>query len=246
MELKGKNEMIGNRYRVLHSFPFVNGTLYYTEIEEEGFKITRYMHAMDIRAFRNQVKEEQLYERDATIFCPLYEVFIEDGILYQVFEKIEGSLLAYQLMKSLPLRISDMVWVAHGITSNLLQLYNGKQFALVHPQNIFVTSSRQIYFLYGGSIHAFPRGYSIGKRDEDSILKMINSSDAYTIGVMMYWMITGTNPMMSGLQTPKVTDYVPDCPVELAEIITKAISFDTNKRPSIEEMNMVLGQMTSR
>ncbi|SFJ36765.1 hypothetical protein [Thermoflavimicrobium dichotomicum] len=246
MEAKGQNERIGNKYRVLRSFKFVNGILYYTESEEDGFTITRYIHAMDIRAFRNQVHEEQLYTRHKTVFCPLKEVFIEEGILYQVFEKIEGSLLAYQLMKSLPLRMADMIWVSHGITRNLLELYSEKQSALIHPQNIFVTPNREIYFLHGGPIHAFPRGYSIGKRDEESILKMINSSDAYTVGVMMYWMVTGTNPLMSGLQTPKITDYVPDCPPVLADMISRAISFDTNKRPSIEEINRVLGQMLSK
>ncbi len=245
MEAKGLNERIRDQYRVISSYPFVNGILYYTDEEQDGFTITRYIHAMDVHTFRNQLKEELLYERHERIFCPIKEVFIEDGILYQVFEKIEGSLLAYQLMKSVPLRISDMVWVSYGIMDNLLQLYNEKQFALLHPQNIFVTPQRDIYFMYGGSIHAFPRGYSVGKRDEESILKMINSSDAYTMGVRMYWMITGNNPMMSGLQTPKVTDYVPDCPPALVDLISKAISFDTNERPSIEEMHMVLGQLMS-
>ena len=78
-------------------------------------------------------------------------------MLYQVFYRLEGTLLAHSLEKDGPLPLDEALWILHGVSLHLLRLYEQGQFAVVHPQNILITSGKAIRFIYGGPLGLLPR-----------------------------------------------------------------------------------------
>ncbi|MBA4495777.1 hypothetical protein ACFO25_20010 [Paenactinomyces guangxiensis] len=247
MEMKVQGEWIRNTYRVLKSFPFVIGILYFTEVSSRTRGLqTRFIHALDVRAVSDKIQKEQILSRDDAVFFPVREVFIENDILYQVFHRLEGKLLAHYLHQNTPLSISEMCWIVRGITSHLLRLYEEHQFTLVHPQNIVLAPGKAIRFLYGGPLGALPKGVGKGMGDFLDDRETDYLYDSYTLGVMIYHMLTGRNPMASGLFIPPVSTYCPNCPPELDELVTRAISFDIKKRPKIKEIARFLDRLAER
>jgi hypothetical protein len=247
MVMKAQGEWIHKTYQVLKTFPFVVGILYYTKVKSKsGDSQTRFVHALDVRAISGQIKQELILTRDDSVFFPVREVFIEEDILYQVFHRLEGTLLAHYLQQHTPLPISEMVWIIRGITNHLLRLYEYRQFTLVHPQNTVITSGKAIRFLYGGPIGALPKAIGVGTGDHTVAREIDNLYDSYTIGAMIYRMLTGKNPMATGLKIPPISTYYPECPPELEKMVTRAISFDMYKRPKIEEFSEFIDWLAER
>lgn len=235
--MKAQGEWIRNTYQVLKAFPFVIGVLYFTQVRtKQGDVQTRFLHGLDVRAISDQIKKEPILRRDDNVFFPVRAIFIEEGMLYQVFHRLEGRLLAHYLQQNSRLPMSEMVWIVRGIVNHLLRLYQDRQFTLVHPQNIVLTSGKEIRFLYGGPLGALPKGLGPDLGDPEAARELDHLYDSYTVGAMIYRMVTGKNPMATGLKIPPISAYVPECPPELEELVTRAISFDMKKRPKMDEI----------
>ncbi|MFC7442714.1 hypothetical protein [Laceyella putida] len=231
MRLKEQGEMINGTYRVLKTFPFVIGTLYYTEVSlDSGIAYTRFIHALELGAMPQQVEPEAISARDESVFFPVREVFVEDGVLYQVFRRLEGILLAHHLIQHSPLNLKEAVWIARGIVNHLLRLYGENQLTIIHPQNIVLTPGKAIRFLYGGAWGTIPKGV-VPQVDQ----KTNQLVDSYTLGALIYRMLTGKNPMGVGLTIPPISTYCAECPPELDEWVSRTCSFDLHKRPTISE-----------
>jgi serine/threonine protein kinase len=254
MLMKEKGEWIRESYEVIQAFPFVQGVLYYTayrnrnEAESEGEPVrTRFVQALDARAFHGEDGHdlEKLLMRDDDAFFPLQDVFIEDGVLYQVYRKLEGTLLAHYLYHTLPLPLDQAMWILRRITGHLLRLYDQDQFTMVHPQNVLLVPGGAVRFIYGGPVGLLPKGglhpqpSLDGQRREDPY-------DAFTVGALAYTMFTGNSPTAFALDLVPIRQFRQDVPEELENWIMRTLSFNPEQRPTIEEMDRFFHKMTAK
>ena len=80
---------------MIEAFPLVEGMLYYVEEEGEDAPRTRFVHAID--GLTDLDVEKLRTNRHEDILFPLHDVFVEEGVLYQVFHRLEGTLLAHSI-----------------------------------------------------------------------------------------------------------------------------------------------------
>ncbi|MBA4603012.1 hypothetical protein [Thermoactinomyces mirandus] len=240
-----EGEWIKAKYRVIKRFPFVIGTLYYTEYHLGQEVHTRFVHALDLHLSGKNLNFRSLLERDDQVFFPISEVLVDEDreLLFQVFRHLEGTLLAHYLGKHAPLSLKEAIEFGRKTVRHLLRLYDVGQFTLVHPQNMVLTSARSLRFLYGGERGALPKGLAGSGGENTRVNQMY---DSYTVGVFLYQMLTGKNPMAQGLTIPSVSCYRNDCPFELDQFVLRLLSLDINKRPGVEEMADFFDWMTER
>jgi serine/threonine protein kinase len=225
----------------------VIGTLYYTQFHSDhGDLHTRFVHALDVEPLKERLVLESIPLRDETVFFPIREVFVEEDVLYQVFHRLEGTLLAHYISQRSPLSLDETVWLARGIVNHLLRLYEEGQFTLVHPQNMVLTPGKALRFLYGGRLGMLPKGAGMDLMQLAQNCEMDRLYDSYTLGAMVYRMLTGKNPMAQGLTIPPISTYCSECPSELDELVMRSFSFDLNKRPKIEEFADFLDWFSER
>jgi hypothetical protein len=241
MKPKAQGEWIKGTYRVVKAFPFVIGTLYFTELRlDNGDLATRFIHALDIEPIKDRIRMESIPLRDETVFFPIRDAFLEENVLYQVFHRMEGTLLAHDLGRRSPLPFDEGLWLIRGIVNHLLRLYKEGQFTLVHPQNMVLTSGRALRFLYGGRLGVLPKGAGMDFSFYSQNQQMDQLYDSYTLGVLIYQILTGNNPMAQGLTITPLSKICSDCPPELNKLVMRSFSFDLEKRPRIEEYASLL------
>lgn len=234
---------IQNKYKVVNTFPFVIGVLYYTEVQQkEKGKQTYFIHGLDLKRFGLNSEKvnwtEKLYNRKETVFFPLIEVFIEEDILYQVYQRLEGYLLAHYIKKHFPIDIKQVLLMARQVVRHLLYLYENDQFTIVHPQNIIVSRTGELRFLYGGP-RQLPKGI-VSTQESKEVDQLY---DSYGLGVLLYQMLTGKSPMKNGLKIPPLRQLLTNCPQELDDLVMRSLSFDAEKRPSLKEYNQIVKQL---
>ncbi|MGA8943380.1 MAG: hypothetical protein WB502_11825 [Thermoactinomyces sp.] len=231
-----EGEWIKAKYRVIKKFPFVIGTLYYTEYDRGQNELhTRFVHALDLHLFKKNLDTDSLLDRDEQVFFPISEVLIDEakGQLFQVFRHLEGTLLAHYIRTQAPLSLRETIRFGAKTVQHLLRLYEFGQFTLVHPQNMVLTSSGSLRFLYGGKCGELPKGLAGSSESNCQVDQMY---DSYTIGILLYQMLTGRNPTALGLTIPPVSSCRNDCPVELDQFVLKCLSLDIKKRPAVKDM----------
>ncbi|MBD1372409.1 hypothetical protein IC620_08565 [Hazenella sp. IB182357] len=240
MESKIAGEIIGSQYHIRKIFPFVMGTLYFTDrTSARGDDEKRFVHALAMPSNASSSLIEELGLRDDMIFMPLENIFIEQNNLYQVFIRMEGGLLAYQIRKR-SFSLEEMSWLVAGICSQLLRLELEGQFTLVHPQNIIITKSGAIRFLYGGKRGLLPKHLGRLSKQTEEQIRTDRLYDVYLIGVLIFQILTGKHPVEWGLQVPPLKLVRPDIPEELDQIVSRALSFNLASRPQIEEIMSLL------
>ncbi len=246
MVMKTYGERIDNKYQIINSFPFVIGVLYYTEVQQkEKERQTYFIHGLDLQRFepRSEQKDwiEKLYHRNEAIFFPLERVFIEDGVLYQVYKRLEGNLLVHYIKKYFPLDLPRVLRMIQQVVDNLLHLYEENQFAIVHPQNIIVSREEKLRFLYGGPTSYLPKGmvFTQPSKEVDQLY------DSYGLGALLYQMLTGKSPMSNGLKIPPLHQFMSNCPPKLDNLVMRSLSFDAEKRPTIKEIDKTIKQLVS-
>ena len=222
-EFKQKGERIRGTYEVLSVFPFVEGVLYFTSVKKDGEEgSTRFIHAVRLKNQPEEYELDELKKRNNEVFFPIQEVFIEDGFLYQVFERMEGDLLGVYLMRSAPLPMAEVAGLLKNITSHLLQCYDEEQFALVDPQNMVLQSDGHLRFLYGGPDRLFGH-----YRKE--------TEDVKKLGQLLYFMLTKKRIDDKTTQVELIRSSRPDLPLQLEGLLKRALSNDAIKRPRIHD-----------
>ena len=227
MQIKQQGERIKRSYQVISVFPFVDGVLYYTTYDsfdpEEA--PTRFIHAIELQSIPDENALAQLPLRNESIFVPLQEVFVEDGILYQVFEKMEGNLLGIYLYQHAPLALGEISQITQNIADHLMECESQGEFALIDPQNMVIEKGK-VRFLYGGSLSVFPT-----EKETNSEAEL-----ARQLGELLFLMLTGDNFEEHKQKMRPLRSLRGDTPVELESWIMKSVSPDPNMRPPLHEL----------
>ncbi len=243
MKLKDKGELIRNTYRVKKVFPFVQGVLYYTDLLDREHPVlpsVRFIHALDARALMSRGKIEDLLLRDDDVFFPIRDAFIEEEVLYQVYRRLEGTLLAFHMIKNVPLDLQEALWLLRTIGAQLLRLYSHGHCTMVHPQNILITGAGSLRFLYGGPLGFIPKG---GGLSEDPMGDELY--DVFTLGALAYTMLTGHSPTANAIRVAPIRSIREDVPEELDQLISKSLSLTLSRRPRMTEFVEELSRIAS-
>lgn len=236
MNMKEQGALIGEKYKVLKAFPFVIGTLYFVEMKmEEGTHRTCFLHALNASAISGELDLERIRKRDEYVFFPVREAFVDEDVLYQVFRRLEGVLLGHHLQEKGPLSLKAVTEIARGLLHHLLRLDEEGQFTIIHPQNVVMIQGKSLRFLYGGELGLLPKMAGMIPFGGTDLRAVSQSYDSYTLGVLIYQMLTRKNPIGQGLTIPPIRDFAPDCPPELDHLVKQSFSFDLEKRPTISE-----------
>ncbi|MDR6227031.1 tetratricopeptide repeat protein [Desmospora profundinema] len=238
-------DWIRNTYRVLHSFPFVQGVLHYAEIPKQTDAVThdeepiptRFLHGMDLRHIQRGAQLGELLKRDRQAFVPLQGLFVEKGTLFQVYGKMDGTLMAHHLYQAVPLSLGETLDLLRAIAGHWVQLEEQGQFAVIHPQNMLI-SADTVRFLYGGAHGLLPKWNGNNpspEKNPEMRRKQEHSLDAYSLGALTYIMLTGTSPQPgSGLEP--VRSFRSDVPEGLEYFVMHSLQAKPEERPTIGQL----------
>ena len=183
----------------------------------------------------------------------IYDVGEDDGDYYIVMEYVDGKNLKQLLKKREKLTTAEVVDIMLQITSAMSVAHNSK---IIHrdlkPQNILIKDDGEIKITdFGiaqaldatqltqtnsamGSVHYFPPEQANGKESTEK-------SDVYSLGIMMYELLTGTLPFRGDNAVeialkhlkepvPSIRAELPDLPSSIENIITKATAKNPKNR----------------
>jgi tetratricopeptide (TPR) repeat protein len=226
MEIKQQGERIKRSYQVISVFPFVDGVLYYTTYDsfDPEETPTRFIHAIQLQPVPDENTIAKLPLRNENIFVPLQEVFVEDGILYQVFEKMEGNLLGIYLYQNAPLALGEIAEITQTISDHLMECESQGEFALIDPQNMVIEEGK-IRFLYGGPLSVFPTANAYSEAEL-----------AKQLAELLFVMLTRENLEDHKNKLRPLRSLRDDTPVELESWIMKSISPEPAMRPPLHEL----------
>ncbi len=225
MDVKQQGERIKRNYQVISVFPFIHGVLYYTlynSFDAEDTP-TRFIHAIQVETTPDEKTMSQLPLRNEEIFVPLQEVFVEDGVLYQVFEKMEGNLLGIYLYQNAPLSVGETSQITQIITDHLMKIESTGQVVLLDPQNMVIEKDDRIRFLYGG-----PQIVAHERSDEAELVKQL--------GELLFLMFTGDKLEDHVRELRPLRSRRSDVPIELEAWIIKSASPDPSLRPELHDL----------
>ncbi|PTX60746.1 cytochrome c-type biogenesis protein CcmH/NrfG [Melghirimyces profundicolus] len=235
---KRKDEWIRGVFRVLKVYPFVVGTLYYVRLDPgkagngEEKASTRFIHAMDLRWLDRHTRPESFLHRDPSPFFPVESLFVEDGVLYQVFENLEGTLLAHHLYRSAPLSLSGSVRILKAVAAGLAEMKMEDGVTVIHPQNIFLTGDGA-RFLLGGPEGCLPERAvaNSGALNPGEMRGSDEAREVHALGTLAYFMLTGTGP--SSAEGGPLCRHRKNVPLEIEEWIERSLSPDPRERPGL-------------
>jgi serine/threonine-protein kinase len=185
----------------------------------------------------------------------IYDVGSEEGLYYIVMEYVEGITLKTYIEKKTQLSFKEAISIAIQVARGIEAAHNKN---IIHrdikPQNIIISTEGKVKVTdFGiaraasantissdvmGSVH-----YSSPEQARNGFVD--NRSDIYSLGIVMYEMVTGRVPFdgdttvavaIQHLQEEMVTPsaYAPNLPISLEKIILKC----TQKNPDRRYQNM--------
>jgi serine/threonine-protein kinase len=185
----------------------------------------------------------------------IYDVGSEEGLYYIVMEYVEGITLKTYIEKKNQLTFKEAISIAIQVARGIEAAHNKN---IIHrdikPQNIIISTEGKVKVTdFGiaraasantissdvmGSVH-----YSSPEQARNGFVD--NRSDIYSLGIVMYEMVTGRVPFdgdttvavaIQHLQEEMVTPsaYAPNLPISLEKIILKC----TQKNPDRRYQNM--------
>lgn len=233
MEIKRKGDVICEKYKVVQVFPFIYGVFYLVK-NPADFSMSpsiRLVHAVKLQHNSNEEIKESLMSRNEEIFYPIANVFIQDGVVYQLYEKIEGHLLEMYLLEAAPLKIGEAAHIMKMVTSHLMKCYDQGEFALVDSHNIIITPQGKVKFLYGG-----PNGLLPHHATEDARKGHDEREDVRQAGQLFYMMLSNKYEL-NRWDDPQILQKIEkDLPPNLKMIFGRTQATNRLKRPRIHEL----------
>lgn len=221
--MKQKGEVIQGKYQVINAFPFVEGTLYFAAVKADGeMEATRFIHAVPMAKEPSEQELDELLNRNRDIFFPIVDVFVEEGVFYQVFDRMEGDLFPIYLKQAAPLSLNEIAQIVKKLSNHLLQCYDEDQFAYVDLQNMVRSPVGDIRFLYGGPMNLF------GVQRQEP-------TDSKRLGKILFAMLTGRFIADGTEDAKELRSIRPDLPLDLEQLILQAFHLDPIKRPRIRD-----------
>jgi serine/threonine protein kinase/Tfp pilus assembly protein PilF len=200
--------------------------------------------------------------------CEINEISeAPDGRLFISMPYYTGESLRQKLERG-PLPIQETVEIAHEIAAGLLYAHDND---IVHrdvkPENIFITSDGLVKLLdfglakVAGQLRVTPTGQRLGtlaylSPEQARGDEVDHQTDIWSLGVVMYEMLTGRRPFRGENQAivysilnedpPPVDDLRPDCPQHLADIVRRCLQKNKESRFSnlsefIQQLKILAG-----
>ncbi|WP_062307182.1 Stk1 family PASTA domain-containing Ser/Thr kinase [Alicyclobacillus sendaiensis] len=172
-------------------------------------KMLRSQYAEDeefVRRFRQEAQAAARLSHPNIV--NVYDVGVEDGQQYIVMEYVDGPTLKDVIVERAPLPVEDVIRISKQICS---ALQHAHELNVVHrdikPHNILLTKSGQVKVADFGIARA-ATGQTIARRQATTVLGSVHyfspeqargaptdaKSDIYSLGVVMYEMLTGKLP----------------------------------------------------
>lgn len=205
-----------------------------------------------VRRFKNESKAISILNHPGIV--KVYDVSVTDKIQYMVMEYVDGI----TLKEYLSLRGGPLTWkeALHFITQVLEALSHAHSKGVVHrdvkPQNIMLQSNGQVKLMdFGIARFSQAENYALGDKAIGSVhyispeqakgMPTDATTDIYSVGVMMYEMLSGKLPFESNsavsVAIKQISDeavplskLMPDLPTGLSEICCKAMAKDHRDR----------------
>ncbi|WP_124726355.1 hypothetical protein [Staphylospora marina] len=207
-------EMIAGSYKILKRFPFVEGELYLTELpSDRSGRKTRFVHVFEPEGI---VDPGTWRNRDASVFVPVEDVFVDRHRLVQVFHLPEGHWLGWWLMRTAPLPLEETAGWVRQVTDLVRIMKDSGMEAPVDPQNLLMTD-HGLRFLYG---------CPISRAGGDPV-------QVKRLAELIWLMLTGKFPGAGG--TGPLRTLRRDVPAELEMLLVRAMSPDPLRRPGIKD-----------
>ena len=176
----------------------------------------------------------------------VFDHFEENRRWYLVMSFIEGETLQNYLSHAWngKLVLDEVLQIGIQLCTVLSYLHNQLPaiiFRDLKLANIMRTSNGQIYLIDFGIARHFKLGQA---KDTVSYVTMgyappeqygkaqtTPQSDIYSLGVVLYQLLSGHDPSTTPFQFPPLQSLVPSVPLELATLIARMLELDSNKRP---------------
>ena len=205
-----------------------------------------------VRRFKNESKAISILNHPGIV--KVYDVSVTDKIQYMVMEYVDGiTLKEYLSLRGCPLTWKETL---HFITQVLEALSHAHSKGVVHrdvkPQNIMLQSNGQVKLMdFGIARFSQAENYALGDKAIGSVhyispeqakgMPTDATTDIYSVGVMMYEMLSGKLPFESNsavsVAIKQISDeavplskLMPDLPTGLSEICCKAMAKDHRDR----------------
>ncbi len=224
-----------------------------------AIKVLRQEFADDVNfvtKFRTEAQSAAVLEHPNIV--NIYDVGSEEGFHYIVMEYVEGITLKTYIEKKHQLSYKEAVSIAIQVGRGIEAAHNKN---IIHrdikPQNIMISTEGKVKVTDFGiaraatsnTIHSDVMGsvhYSSPEQARNGYLD--NRSDIYSLGIVMYEMVTGRVPfdgdttvaiaiqhLQEEMESPR--SIVPDLPVSLEKIILKCTQKSADRRyPSMGDL----------
>ena len=202
---------------------------------------------------------------------PIFDFGTANGLLYLAMEFIDGvdaaTLVEICRVEGITLPVEVALFIGIGTAAGLSHAHQAKERGVVHrdvsPQNILLSRSGEVKLCdFGLATHTLEeistneaiKGKLKYLSPEQARGEPVDGrSDLFSLGVVLYELITGHHPIPSGsgvtvlqelaggTEYPALANIAPWIPAEVSAIIDKSIRFDKDERfQSGEEMRSAL------
>lgn len=180
----------------------------------------------------------------------IYDHFEENHRWYLVMSFINGQTLAAYLRARGGKLSAEEVLAIGTILCNVLGYLHKRQppiiFRDLKPENIMRASDGHIYLIDFGIARFFKPGQAkdtllhgssgYAPPEQYGRVQTTPRSDIYSLGATLYELLSGYEPAKTPFHLPPLESLVPTVPPRLAELITRMLDMDEQKRPQSAEI----------